>query len=163
MYITTRAYPVSHACKNWPFLSGCFSLSFSTMRRGTISCSPLKKNLPRQNIKLNVKSRVREAQRKIESAFEERYISLETQRSGKQGAHHIPSWNSSSCALDSVTTEREKKRRRREREREKLSIFLVLCALVISFTYTFLSIWHLQRVETRSIFLSFSFYHRAFK
>ena len=109
------------------------------MRRGTISCSPLKKNLPRQNIKLNVKSRVREAQRKIESAFEERYISLETQRSGKQGAHHIPSWNSSSCALDSVTTEREKKRRRREREREKLSIFLVLCALVISFTYTFLS------------------------
>ena len=90
------------------------------MRRGTISCSPLKKNLPRQNIKLNVKSRVREAQRKIESAFEERYISLETQRSGKQGAHHISRY----LAFRSIQLPRNAKRKEEgERERERNSRF----------------------------------------
>ena len=111
---------------------------------------------------MNAKSRVREAkrERERESAFEDRYYYRGNFKKVKNKVRAIFP-RGTRLLVRSIQLRRNERRRRRERERERLSIFFVLCALVISFTYTFLSFDN-SRVETRSTFLSLSFYHCAF-
>ena len=91
------------------------------MRRGTISCSPLKKNLPRQNIKLNAKSSSRSA----ESARSQKDITIvESLKKVKNKVRTIFPRGTRLLVLSIQLPRNERKEEgERERERETLDFF----------------------------------------
>jgi len=111
---------------------------------------------------LNAKTRALAKRRERERAFEERYYYRGNLKKVKNKVRAVFPRGARLLVLSIQLPRNERKEKKKERERERNSIFCFVRSrnFIIKLFFRFRKAY---RELTRSIFLSFSFYHRAFK